>query len=137
MWSFSQASAIVLLMLMLFLISGRGHAQPLWREGDSPPAAETERESDLETPRLRALARQQAEQEEKRQLKLQQLMRMRGEQMLAEQEEIKRRDQMMRYALVIAVAVIVTTLLVAYARSRVREKDAGGPSRVEPKNGSV
>lgn len=72
----------------------------------------------------REAARRQAQFEEERRLRLQQeLMQLRGEQMQAEQEEIKRRDTVMRYALIIAIAVIATTFLIAYARSRAAQKD--------------
>ena len=131
--SLSSRKTKLLLVGGLFFLSCSGaHAQPLVREGDpqfeAEPDSEREAEADAETIRRRALARQQAELEEQRRTEQQQLlMRMRGEQMLAEQEEIQRRDRMMRYALGIAIAVIVTTLLIAFARSRVNEKGVGEP----------
>ena len=114
---------------MVLLISGGQHvsAQPLLREGDVESDADVE--PDADALRQRDLARQKAQLEEERRLKLQEeFMRIRGEQMQAEQAEIKRRDTMMRYALIIAIAVIATTLLIAYARSRVANgAGQGGP----------
>ncbi|HWB09718.1 MAG TPA: hypothetical protein VG826_10850 [Pirellulales bacterium] len=107
----------------LLLSSGQiAIAQPLLEEGEKQ--AEEPAELDAEELQRRELVRRRAQLEEERQLKLQEeLMRLRGEQMRAEQEEIRRRDVMMRYALVIAIVVIVTTLVIAFARSRT--PDAG------------
>ena len=132
MSSISRSVVSVLVGALLLCGSSRVNAQPLLREGDPQPEVESESEreaeADAETIRRRTLARQRAELEEQRRIEQQQLlMRIRGEQMLAEQEAIQRRDRMMRYALGIASAVIVTTLLIAFARSRVNEKGVGEP----------
>lgn len=93
-------------------------AQPLLREGDAEDERQTE-PGDEELQR-RALARRKAEAEEESLLQQQQeLMRLQGEHMAKEREEIERSQKMMNYALAIALLVIGTTLLIAFARSRI------------------
>ena len=113
----SRAFAIVLGTALLLSGDHVILAQPLLQEGENQ--AEEPVEPTAEAQR-RELAHRRAQFEEEQQLKLQkELMRMGGERLRAEQEEMRRRDVMMRYALIIAVAVIATTLLIAFARSRV------------------
>jgi hypothetical protein len=119
----AQNVPLTVMAAALFLACARiTPSQPLLREGDPP--IDEQSEADAEALHPQELARRKAQLEEEQQLKLQEeLMRIRGEQMQAEQEEIKRRDVMMRYALIIAIAVIATKLLIAFARSRVPVKD--------------
>lgn len=101
-------------------------AQPLLRQGDGDDERQAE-PADEELSR-RAQARRKAELEEERLLEQQQeLMRMQGERMAQEREEIERDRKMMNYALAIAILVVGTTLLIAFARSRVAA-DAKPPS---------
>ena len=82
----------------------------------------------MPNPFSRRSLQQRARLEEERRMKLQEeLMRLQGEQLLAEREAIARRDRMMRYALLIAIGVIAATLLITYARSRVAEEDGKQP----------
>jgi hypothetical protein len=125
------------LLLSATLIIGGGRmvfGQPLLREGDVEPKEQAE--PDASELRRRAMARERAELEEERQLKVQQeLMRMQGEQMLAEREKIHRQETMMRYALIIAVAVIAVTILIAYARSRVADESSANEPKSSPPTG--
>lgn len=92
--------------------------QPFLREGDAGDERQTDPDDeDLER---RALARHKAELEEERLMKQQEeLMRLQGERLAVEREEIERSQKMMRYALAIALLVIGTTLLIAFARARI------------------
>jgi flagellar biosynthesis/type III secretory pathway M-ring protein FliF/YscJ len=116
--------ALVLTVSALLLYGGTvALSQPLLREGE-PEESQQHEEPDAEEIQRRELAHEKARLEEDRRMKLQEeLMRLQGEQLLAEREEIARRDRMMRYALLIAIGVIATTLLITYARSRVAEED--------------
>jgi hypothetical protein len=106
-------------------------AQPLLREGNVDDDAQAE--PDDEELERRALARRKAEHEEERLMKQQEeLMRMQGELLLAERGEIERKQRIMRYALMIALLVIGTTLLMAYARSRVSEESNRPPVPPSP-----
>jgi hypothetical protein len=114
--------AVVFSATLLLWSNRFSFAQPLLREGDAE--ADQQTAPDPEESDRSELARQKAHLEEERRLKLQEeLMRLQGEQIQAAQEQIKRRDVLMRYALIISVAVVATTLLIAYARSRVAERD--------------
>lgn len=84
-------------------------AQPLLREGD----VEDERQTEPDDEELRREAQPEDERLQ------QELMRMQGERLAAEREEIERSKKMMNYALAIALLVIGTTLLIAFARSRI------------------
>lgn len=101
-------------------------AQPLLRQGDGDD--ERQAEPDDEELARRAQARRKAELEEERRIEqTQELMRMQVEHMAIEREEIERNRKMMNYALAIAILVVGTTLLIAFARSRVAA-DAKPPS---------
>lgn len=105
-------------------------AQPFLRQGDMDDERQTE--PDDETLERRAFERRKAQLEEERLMRQQEeLMRLQGERMVAEREEIERSQKMMRYALAIALLVIGTTLLIAFARSRV-SADARPPSAPPP-----
>ncbi|HEX7375714.1 MAG TPA: hypothetical protein VF278_01315 [Pirellulales bacterium] len=98
-------------------------AQPLLRQGEGDEERQAEPDDEE-----RAQSRRQAQLEEERMLEQQQeLMRMQGERMAQEREEIERDRKMMNYALAIAILVVGTTLLIAFARSRVAA-DAKPPS---------
>lgn len=108
-----------IVLALLFWVAGPGIvlSQPLLREGEPARDHGVEANPDVIEP-----ARRKAQLEEERRMKVQaELMRMQGEQMVAERLERERNDRMMRYALWIAIAVIATTFLIAYARSRVAE----------------
>lgn len=120
--STTRSAEVVFCGILLLSPSEQVFAQPLLRESEPQPEAETETDPDVL--RRQALARQKAELQEEQRMKQQQLlMQLRGEQMIEEQQEIQRRNRMMRYALFIAVAVIATTILIAFARSRVNQPD--------------
>lgn len=116
----------ILFAAAVVLSTGRGVlAQPFLREGD----AEAEQPADPGPEELdrREWARRRAALEEEQRMKQQEeLMRMQGERMLAEREEIERNQRMMRWALLIALLVVGTTLLIAFARSRVAAGDGNG-----------
>lgn len=122
-------------LTIIFGMSLFGHpaalAQPLLREGDMDD--ERQAEPDDDELRRRALARRKAQLEEERLLKQQEeLMRIQGERLLAEREEIEKSQKMMRYALAIAVLVIGTTLLIAFARSRIASDSKSPPAPPSP-----
>ena len=109
-------------LLVLFSAGDMVLSQPLLREREP-----LEQPSEA-NPEQAESARRKAQLEEGRRMKLQaELMQMRGEQMEAERREKERNDRMMRYALWIAIAVIATTFLIAFARSRVAEKSEMPP----------
>lgn len=113
-------------LLVFFSVGGMVLSQPLLRE------REPLEEPSEPNPEQAASARRQAQLEEERRMKLQaELMQLRGEQMLAERQEKERNDRMMRYALWIAIAVIATTFLIAFARSRVAEKNEMPPGKTD------
>ncbi|MGH7134382.1 MAG: hypothetical protein ACREHD_01500 [Pirellulales bacterium] len=120
----SQAFTIFSAAMILMATVSDVRAQPLLREGDA--GAEQQAEPTPDELERRESARRKAEFEEQQRMKQQEeLMRLQGERMLAEREEIERNQRMMRYALIIAVVVIGATVLVSFARSRA----AGGDER--------
>lgn len=73
--------------------------------------------------------RQKAQLEEEARMKQQEgLMRMQGERLAAERVEIERSRKMMNYALAIALLVVGTTLLIAFARSRISADSSPPPT---------
>jgi hypothetical protein len=113
----SQPLTIFLAATILMSTGRAVLSQPFLREGD----ADTDEQAEPSDEQRRDAARRRADlqfQEEQRMKQQEELMRLQGERLLAEREEIERSQRMMRYALIIALVVIGTTLLIAFARSR-------------------
>lgn len=124
-----KALSVVVVILLLPLPTAS--AQPFLREGDVEEDSQAEPDDD--ELKRRALARRKAQLEEERLMKQQEeLMRLQGELLLAERAEIDRKQKMMRWALMIALLVIGTTLLIAYARSRVSDDSNRPPAPPSP-----
>ena len=116
-----QHFSVVLAASLVFSGGSIVLSQPLLREGE--PSDDERADTGAEDARRVESARRKAQLEEERRMKVQaDLMRMQAEQMVAERLQRERNDRMMRYALWIAIAVIATTFLIAYARSRVAEE---------------